>query len=171
MRAKKAWIPGTIPAMFRIRYSVLDIIRCLLYRSSRVRVMHVDRESQSAFNGKFILCYAGASYDTADPDKRLAPERVSIRCLRARDCAYPRRTHTRARGARGSNRTCVRVPRGVSMHKGGTGLSRRLIYRRVRYRAPRATICRCVVLLLIEMWSWTIGMRSFARNRRRRPRG
>lgn len=42
------------------------------------RVTHVDRESQSAFNGKFILCYAGASYDTADSDKRLAPERVSI---------------------------------------------------------------------------------------------
>jgi len=30
----------------------------------------------------------GASYDTADSDKRLAPERVSIWCLRARDCAY-----------------------------------------------------------------------------------
>jgi len=40
----------------------------------------------------------------------------------------------------------------VHMHKGATGLSRRLIYRRARYRAPRATICRCVVLMLIEMY-------------------
>lgn len=101
-------IPGTIPAMFRIRYSVLNIIRRLLYRSSRVT--HVDRESHSAFNGKFILCYAGASYDTADPDKRLAPERVSIRCLRARDCAYPRgETHTRVHVAHADRivRVCV----------------------------------------------------------------
>lgn len=131
---------------------------------------HVDYESQSAFNGKFILCYAGASYDTADSDKRLAPERVSIWCLRARDCAYLcKRVHV-AHAERIyvlHARVCVCV----CVHKGATGLSQRLIYRRVRYRAPRATICRCVVLLLIEMWSWTmtIEMRSFARNRWHRP--
>jgi len=65
-------------AMLRTRNSVLDIIRSLLYGSNHNCVTHVDRESQSAFNGKFILCYAGTSYDTADSDKRLAPERVSI---------------------------------------------------------------------------------------------
>lgn len=53
-------------------------------------------------------------------------------------------------------RACVWESRAREcMHKGATGLSRRLIYRRARYRTPRATICRRVVSLLIGMYSWT----------------
>jgi len=140
---------------FRIRYSV--IIWSLLYRSCR----DVDCESQSAL-------IENSFYVTPVPVMiRLIPISGSLRneflfdvaCARLFICV----THACARGARGLNMyayvcVCVCI--------GATGLSRRLIYRRVRYRTPRATICRCVVLLLIEMWSWTTTIeRSFARSR------